>query len=245
MIMDIEISMVGIFISNLVMFVAMAVQSSLGVGGALIAVPILALLYPDLLPAPLIINGAVITLAVMTRERRNIDWSKMRFILIGALLGISCAGIAFGKMSINTYAILIGVIVLFATAMCIRGWSIPISRNNSLAAGTLCGFMHATASLPGPPIMLLYRNEPAKVFRPTLAAYFFLTSLVSLAMLFYLGRLGIREIQSGVAILPGSIFGYALSTAFIDRLQNRSLSTFILFFAAASGCLLILKGISS
>ena len=243
--MDIGISTAGLFISALVMFVAMTVQGSLGIGGALIAVPILVFLYPEFLPAPLIINGAVITLAVMIRERQNIDWSKMRLILVGALFGISCAGIVFGKVSSNTYAILIGVMVVIATAMCMRGWSIPISRKNSLAAGTLCGFMHATASLPGPPIMLLYRNEPAKIFRPTLAAYFFVTSIMSLVMLFYLGRLGNHEVQLGLAILPGSILGYALSTAFIGHLQNRSLNTFILVFAAAGGCLLILKGITS
>ena len=245
MIMDIGISMTGIFICALVMFVAMTVQSSLGMGGALIAVPILAFLYPEFLPAPLIINGAVITLAVLTRESQNIDWSKMWLILVGALFGIFCAGLVFGKISSNAYAILIGVMVVIGSAMCMRGWSIPVSRNNSLAAGTLCGFMHATVSLPGPPVMLLYRNEPAKVFRPTLAAYFFLTSLMSLAMLFYMGRLGIHEIQLGLVILPGSILGYAVSAAFIDRLQNRSLSAFVLLFAAASGGLLILKGITS
>ena len=243
--MDIEIGIPALVLSSLVMFVAMTAQSTLGIGGALIAAPTLALMYPEFLPAPLIINGAVITLAVLIRERKHIDWSRMNLILLGGFVGICIAGLAFGRMSTDAYAILIGILVVAGTAMSMRGWSIPISAKSSLGAGTLCGFMHATVSLPGPPIMLLYQNEPAKVFRPTLAAYFFVTSLMSLAMLFFVGRLGTHEVQMGLAILPGSILGFAMSSAFVGRLQNRSLRSFVLLFAAASGCVLILKGLTS
>lgn len=106
------------------------------------------------------------------------------------------------------------------------------------------GFMHATVSLPGPPMMLLFRNEPAKVFRPTLAAYLSITSIVSLILLHAVDRFGVVELKLALAILPGTALGYAVSYVFLGRIKNKPVKRLVLAFALASGFALIARGIS-
>ncbi len=148
-----------------------------------------------------------------------------------------------GVLSTETYSVYIGVVVIAAVLLIGTGWNIAFNTTNSLVAGSLCGFMHATVSLPGPPIMLLFQNESAKTFRSTVAAYLFLTSLLSLAMLYVVGRVGTNELRLAAAILPGTIFGYAFSFVLVKRFQDTKMSSVVLAFAGASGLGLILRGL--
>jgi uncharacterized membrane protein YfcA len=237
--MDLGLSTESLAIGAFVMFVASTVQCSLGMGGALIAAPILAFYFPTLLPAPLIINGAFMTFAVLLRERQQVLWPTMQVILPSALIGIATGGLLLSMFSTAAYTVFIGIAVISAALLIASGWNIAFNKRNSLIAGSLCGFMHATVSLPGPPIMLLFRNEPARVFRPTLAAYLLITSLLSLAMLYAVDRLGMLEFKLALAILPGTVLGYIVSFAFIGKIQDNPIKNVVLAFAFASGCVLL------
>jgi uncharacterized membrane protein YfcA len=225
------------------MFVAATVQCTLGMGGALIAAPVMAFFFPELLPAPLIINGAFMTAAVLLRERQHTLWLTMRSILPGGIVGIAAGSLLLGALSIDSYAVFIGFVVVLAAILVASGWHIAINTRNSLIAGSLCGFMHATVSLPGPPIMLLFRNQPAKVFRPTLAAYLLITSGLSLAMLYAVDRFGILELKLALSILPGTVLGYAMSFVFVRNIQHNPIRKAVLAFAITSGIVLIANGL--
>jgi len=72
---------------SLAVMVAAFVQGTVGVGFALIVVPVIGLLSPGLLPACLLILMLPLNLYVAWRERSAIDRTGARWIAGGRLLG--------------------------------------------------------------------------------------------------------------------------------------------------------------
>ena len=66
----------------LVLFAA-AVQSSIGLGFNILAVPILALLDPDLTPIPTIVMSIPLSALVLRREKEHADLSGFGWLLAG------------------------------------------------------------------------------------------------------------------------------------------------------------------
>lgn len=66
-------------------------------------------------------------------------WRSVGYCLWHSVVGLTWQG---------SYVVLIGVLVVIATLLVFRGWTIAINKRNSLVAGLLCGFMHATGTGP-------------------------------------------------------------------------------------------------
>ncbi len=241
--MELPLPIDSLVVAAIIMCLASVVQCTLGMGGAIIAAPLMAWLFPEFLPAPLIINGALMTALVALREWRQVVWSSMRLILPSSLAGIVAGSILLRFLTTDSYAVFVGGAILVAVGLVAGGWSFARNTSNSVIAGTACGFMHATVSLPGPPIMLLFRREPIEVFRPTLAAYFLITSLLSLLTLFVVDRLGGQELLLAGTILPGTLVGFLLSNLLLGRIPMGRLHHAVLVFAALSACGLLVRGL--
>lgn len=241
--MEIDLNLNVLILCSIVMFVAATIQCTIGMGGALIAAPIIAVVLPELLPAPLILNGAVMTTLVAMRERARIQWKTLPTLLPSAILGIILGSALLTFLTGNHYVFLIGLLLIVTASMSYQGLQIKVNTKNSVVAGGLCGFMHSTVSLPGPPIILLFQNERSNIFRPTVAAYLTITSIISLASLYAIGRLGTRELQLAIMILPGTLLGYVCSRFFIGNFQTNKIKSLVIFFASISGLLLIIKSL--
>ena len=77
---------------------AAAVQGTVGLGFALISVPLLALLHPDLAPEPQLFIMLPIGISMALRERDAMDLTGVGWLLTGripgALIGVFLLGIA-------------------------------------------------------------------------------------------------------------------------------------------------------
>ncbi|MGI9401798.1 MAG: TSUP family transporter, partial [Rhizobiaceae bacterium] len=75
----------------LVVFLAAIVQAGLGMGFGLLAAPLLALVNPELVPAPSLILGFLTAAWGAWRERGGIVWNEVGIGVIGRAAGVGIA----------------------------------------------------------------------------------------------------------------------------------------------------------
>jgi uncharacterized membrane protein YfcA len=98
-------------------------------------------------------------------------------------------------------------------------------RSGVFTAGTASGFMATAAGLGGPPVALVYQHSPGRRLRGTLAAYFIIGTVFSLAALAWAGRFGVDELRLSAFLIPGTILGFLLShpaAAYLDGGYTRT-----------------------
>jgi uncharacterized membrane protein YfcA len=218
-----------------------SLQGSVGFGLGLFSVPILLLLDPRFVPAPLLFASIWLTALLTHREWGGIDGVALRWALSGRALGTAVAASALTVLSSRTLGITFGVLVLAAVAMSASGLRLSPKRWTLLGAGTLSGFMGTTASIGGPPIALVYQRESGPRIRGTLSAYFLLGVSISLVGLALVGRFTTREALLSLSLVPGILVGFLVSRRTARWLDKGYVRVAVLVVSAAAAVMVIVR----
>jgi uncharacterized membrane protein YfcA len=122
-----------------VTFVAAAIQGVVGMGFAMVSVPILALIDPSLAPVPQLLITLPLTVSMAWRERRHIQLSGVGWIIGGRIPG---AVIGIGLLAVatqQTLDIAIALIVLGAVAIIASGFHVKRTPFSEFGAGLAAG----------------------------------------------------------------------------------------------------------
>jgi uncharacterized membrane protein YfcA len=213
------------------------VQGSVGFGLSMVAVPLLILIDPRLVPGPLLCVAVVLTLLIARRERHAIDFAGVTWALVGRLPGTALGAAALLVTPEEKLGFAFGVFVLLAVFLSLLG---PRIRPNPLSltgAGVLSGFMGTTVAIGGPPIALLLQHTSGSKLRGTLSGFFLVGASVSLLALVAIGRFGRQELQLALVLLPGILLGYWVSgraAPWLDRGYTRKAVLVIATVAAVA-----------
>ena len=208
-----------------VLFFATFIRSALGFGEALIAVPLLALVMPVQVAAPLaVLVSITVATVVVIQDWRNVHVRSAGWLVLSTLFGIPL-GLLLLKSAPESIvkAVLGGLIVAFALYS--LAGSKPRLSNDRLAPlfGFSAGILGGAYGMNGPPLVVygvLRRWEPAQ-FRATLQGYFLIASMVGMAGYAFTG-LWTRTVSSYfllslplafVAIFLGHVIHRRLSSA--------------------------------
>ena len=203
--------------------------------------PILALLDPNLVPGPLLFAVLPLTIMVARRERGALDFRGVRWALVGRLPGTIVGSLAVAGLPERPLAVLLGSLVLIAVGISVAGWSVQPTTGTLLGAGLMSGFMGTATSIGGPPIALLYQRHSGPQLRSTLAAYFVVGGMFSLAALSWAGEFGMTELRAGLVLLPGVLVGF-LGSAALGRLIDRGYTRpAVLAFSGAAAVVLMIQ----
>ena len=142
-----------VFIASL-LFIASSIQGLLGYGFAVISSPILVQIDPVLVPALLSLLAFPLTIKIFTRERSQVIWSPMKYLLIGRLAGGPLGLICLIYLEQRILSITVGAIVLFAGLASYFGWTLERNFRNSFNAGMFSGIFAMIAGVGGPPTSL-------------------------------------------------------------------------------------------
>ncbi len=216
-------------------------QATLGFGMALLAAPLLALLDPSLIPGPMLLTSALLTLLMTRREWHAVRGRDLGWSLGGRVIGIVVALAVMDRISTNGMDLLFGAIVLGAVLMSAGGMSFRLTPGTLWHAGMVSGLMGTVTSIGGPPMALIYQNERGPEVRGTLSAYFLVGTILSVMGLAWAGRFGLPELRTGLMLCPGVILGYLASRRALGFMDRRGLRPAILAMAAASGLVVILR----
>jgi uncharacterized membrane protein YfcA len=204
------------------------VQASVGFGLGLIAAPFLFLIYPSLIPGPLMASSVALTLLMAFRERNAIDFAGLGFAFAGRIVGTLLAALVWIILPSENFDFLFAGLVLLGVALSLSGLPIDPNPATASAAGLLSGFMGTLTSIGGPPMALLYQRESGPRIRGTLSGHFVIGALVSLVALAAVGRYGRAEIILSIWLVPAILAGYVTSGRIRKSVDRAGARPFIL-----------------
>jgi uncharacterized membrane protein YfcA len=221
--------------------VGATLQGSIGFGLGLVAAPLLVLIDPRFIPAPLLLASVVLTVLLTHREWRSVQFRDLGWAIGGRMVGIAAAITALLLISPNRIALFFGVLILLMVGLTASGLHLPPTPRTLLGAGMLSGFSGTAVSIGGPPMALVLQRESGARLRGTLSAFFVVGISMSLVGLRIAGRLGRTELLLSLALLPGILLGYLISrhtARLLDRGYTRSA---VLAVSGAAGVVVIIK----
>ncbi len=228
-------------LSALAVTVGATVQGTVGFGLGILGAPLLILIDPSLVPAPLLLAAAVLTTLLTHRDWHSVDFSHLKWSLSGRAGGTVVAVLTLAVTSAEQMAVGLGVLVLFGVAMSASGLRPPLNPRSLVIAGCMSGFMGTSVSVGAPPIALVYQSVSGPRVRGTLSAYFTVGVIMSLAGLAVVGRFGLREVMLAVSLLPGIVLGYLLSRHTAGVLDRGHTRAAVLVMSAVAGVAVIVK----
>ena len=223
------------------MFIASAVQASVGVGIALVSVPLLALLHPQLVPGPMLLSGSLVALVTAYRERQVINYSGFGLSLAGLALGTVIGALALNALHGPEVERVFAVLILIAVGLSVAGLHVKPSPVSLGVGGTAAGVMGTMVGIHGPPISIVFQDAQPDYARAMLGAFFFIAYLGSCVALALFGLFGVLEMKRAAALLPGVCAGLLVAPLVAGRVSQAQLRAAILLISAGSAVLLLLR----
>ena len=231
-----------------VTLVAALTQGVVGFGFTLFAVSFFLLIIQsgDAVHLMIIINFAI-SLALLPKVRRDVDWPLWRRLAVGALVGLPLGVVAFNSADVDQLKILAGVTILTFVAITVS-WR-PDARTrpstaanfrsgSALGVGAVAGGMTTALGMPGPAIVLYLTAVGMRknAVRSTTLTFFAVS--YGTALLLQAATIGVGTgVWIAAAILvPVAAVGALLGHVLSPRLSEAAFRKVVLIFVAATGC---------
>ncbi len=168
-----------------VLFLATVIRSALGFGEALVAVPLLALIIPVEVAAPVAVLVSITVAAVAVAQ----DWRHVHVRSAGWLVLSTLAGIPLGLLLLKSAAepvvktVLAIVIIAFALYVLVRTTHHELKHDRlAWIFGFIAGILGGAYGMNGPPLAVYgsMRRWSPEHFRATLQGYFLPASIVGM-----------------------------------------------------------------
>lgn len=218
-----------------VIFIGSFIQSSIGFGLAIVAAPILFLIDPLYVPAPITISALTLSLANSYSHRRSISFRGLKFAILGRIPGTISGGFLLLWIDQQALALWLGLSVLAAVALSMSNIIFKANGKSLFCAGFLSGFMGTSTSIGGPPMALVMQHQENDFIRANLAAFFVVSCSMSLLMLFSIGRFGMEHIVISLPMMPATLAGYWVAMRAMHRISHQNLRRVSLGLCAVAG----------
>lgn len=199
------------------------VQTAIGFGLAIIAVPILVLIDPAMVPAPIVMVAFFQLALNLLAHRIYVDWRPLLWAFVGRVPGTLVAVLALRFAGESGLQWFIGLAVLMAVILSLSNWHLALNRRNHFFAGMASGFTGTTSAIGGPPIALLYQHQQGDRVRANLSAYFLVGSVMSITGMGAGGLLTTASWLYALAFLPAAFLGVWIGL----RLKHRLSASFM------------------
>lgn len=225
-------------------FVAALLQATNGFGFAVLAVPFFLILAPpdEAIPIIIIISFAV-SIFVMPRLYRWVDFGMLRRVTIGSLIALPLGLFAAAHSDRIVVGATAGTIVTgFALMLAWHRWrgqarAMVLRPGRDLAAGAVAGIATGLVGMAGPPVLIylmLVRTSVATM-RATLIAFFAVIYAVTLTVnAVFVGMPG-RDWLIAASLLPFVWAGGRIGLRLGDRLGEAAAAALALTVLGAAG----------
>jgi uncharacterized membrane protein YfcA len=236
-------SAVALIAALIVTFVAAAIQGVVGVGFAMVSVPILALINPSLAPVPQLLITLPLTLTMAWRERHHLQLLGVGWIIGGRIPG---AAIGVGLLAVATQQALdiaIALVVLGAVVIITSGFHVKRTPFSEFGAGLASGVSGFIASIGGPPLALLHTRDDGPTIRSNLAAIFTIGLLITISARALTGNITLSDVRVAAILFPALVAGYLVSFRFKNRVSQGTVRNAILVLSVIGALGLIIRAV--
>src|SRR5436309_366620 len=229
-----------------VIFLATLIRSAFGFGEALVAVPLLALLMPVEVAAPLAVLVSITIAAVIVLE----DWHKVHLgsawrLVLSTLFGIPLGLLLLTAVPEPVVKAVLAVVILAFSAHCLARRTPLELKDDRLAwlFGFGAGVLGGAYGMNGPPLALYgsLRRWPPEQFRATLQGYFLPASLAVLAGYWWQGLWVPAVTHYYLLSLPLVAAAIVLGRAASRRLDGRAFLVCVHLGLIAVGVVLLVQ----
>ncbi|MGD2101990.1 MAG: sulfite exporter TauE/SafE family protein [Acidimicrobiia bacterium] len=211
-----------------VTFLAATIQGVVGLGFAMVSVPILALIDPALAPVPQLIITLPLTFSMAWRERTHLALRGVGWVIGGrvggALIGIGLLAVA----SHETLDVAIAVLVMASATIIGSGHQVDKTSATQFGAGLFSGVSGLVASIGGPPLALLYSRDEGPVIRSNLAAVFVVGILITITGRILSNHMTWDDVRVAAFLFPALVAGYLISIVIGNRIRQTTMRAGIL-----------------
>ena len=218
-----------------------ALQSMSGFGLAVIASPILVIINPNFLPAPILALGCILSLLNCIRYRQQLHFSNIKLALLARIPGSILGILLLTLLPPIFFAVGFSLLIIFSVLLTYQRVDIHHCERNLVIAGFFSGLMGTTTSVGGPPIALVYQNSNLSTLRAELGLFFLIGTLVSLVMLFASGNISYAQVQLTLPLVPALFVGFGLSFYLDKYLGQHYLKPLIALISLTSCGIILLK----
>jgi uncharacterized membrane protein YfcA len=211
------------------------VQGLLGIGFGLLAAPLLYLLDPSYVPGPILLLGFLLASCMLLGNHQSMAWRRPLPAILARLPGAWCGALLLGLLPAAWLGLLLGACVLLATLTSYRWLEVRCNPQNLAIAGFCSGLMGTATSVGGPPMALVYQSCSRISARDELAAFFLLTTPVSVLFPVYQGRMPLDYLSTTLKLAPGMVAGYGLARWLDGRFDKRSPRQLLLLLSLLAG----------
>ncbi len=218
---------------------AAAVQGTLGMGFAILAVPVMSLINPVLAPVPQLFLSLPQSIGAVTRERSRVDRRGVFWIFLGTLPGAAIGVWLLSIATDRTLDIFIGMMVLVAVLILAGG--VRLVRNGAVefGAGVFAGVSSYVSTVGGPPVALLYSKDEGPTVRATLGLIFLFGTSITLIVRIAAGDITSTDVVLGLSLMPAAAVGFAMSSWLKERIASSQLRAGIFILSGAAAVALL------
>jgi len=235
----------------LVVFVATLIRSALGFGEALFAVPLLALLLPLRVTAPLAVLLSITIAGMIVIQ----DWQKIHLRSTGWLVLASLLGIPLGLLLLTSShqriaKITLAILLLAFSAFSVWGRKpLELKTDNLLwlvGCGFFAGVLGGAYGMNGPPLAIYgaMRRWSPQHFRATLQGYFLPASIVGMAAYWFTGLWVPAVTHYYLISLPAAIPAVLLGRLVNHRLREETYLKYVYSGLACIAVALLIQAIT-
>lgn len=221
----------------LVLALGTFVQRATGFGLAVVGAPLLLLIDPRLVPVTLVVMGFSLSLLVLRRFYRQVQLGEIGMALVGRIPGNLLGLWLLVSAPLAVLKWLIAGIVLFAVLVRLFQFRVPVNRRSMFLAGVVSGVFGTASAIGGPPMALLMHDMPPDRIRSNLAAFFLITSSMTLVTLAVAGYVSLWHLGISASFLPAMLLGQTVAARVAGRIDQKVLqwSSLVLCSFAAIG----------
>jgi uncharacterized membrane protein YfcA len=207
-----------------VVAVAAAVQTVVGFGFALLAVPVLTLLADARTAVVGLCFASMLpSIVIAIRDRGHLDRRTTGLFVAASLVGMPAGLLLLRALSPAALTMLIALVLLLSVVVVWRRLAPPAGASPTwaaLGAGVVSGALGTATGASGPPVVasLQALALPPRAFRATIAGVFAVTNLVSVPMFLVAGEVTPLVGRLALVGAPASMLGWLVGDRIFGRL---------------------------
>ena len=232
----------------LILFIATLIRSVFGFGEALLAVPLLALVMPVEVAAPLaVLVSITIAFLILLQDWRLVQVRDAGWLVVSTLFGIPLGLLLLREAPESVVKMILAVIIIAFSAFSLTGRHTRELTDDRFAwlFGFHAGVLGGAYGMNGPPLAIygaLRRWPPAR-FRATLQGYFLPASVAGMAGYSLAGLWTPAVNHFYLVSLPGVVIATFLGRNLNRRMHAPQFISYVYVGLTAIGVVLLLQAI--
>ncbi|MCD7988451.1 MAG: sulfite exporter TauE/SafE family protein [Klebsiella quasipneumoniae] len=227
-----------------IMFLYTFVGICAGFGGALTTMPLITMLIPLKMAAPMsVIVGTATALYATWLSRKETNWKSAMVLIIFSLAGIPIGIYALSYLPDHIMKVGLGIFLILYSFYSLFIPRLPVYDKNWIAmpAGVIAGALGSAFSTNGPPVVIygMLRNLGPAAFRGTLNAFFTANNIAIIGGLTTSGILTISTVKLVLFCVPTMILGSLVGQYVHKRISVKVFRVIVFLLLIASGAMLI------